>query len=154
MWRGLAVRTSQVQRGVKGQGADVIDAVTGQRFSDNDVALQVVAKGNLIANQAGAGTVLPAVLGVRYIIHSAWVSYNQVVTDTGTVLTLTGTVLGNALLLANVLTPGLLVQNGNIVFPDLDVVLDTNTAVTTTLTGTYTGSVFGISYSTIAQEPS
>ena len=152
MWRGLAVRTPQTQRDVGGLGSDVIDAVTGQRFNDDDVALTVISKGNLVLTTSSTGTWLPALVGVRYFIHSVHITYNQVVTDTGTFAGVSVYSGGTYYVVASVMTPGLVAQNATVVFPNLDIITDTNQAVTTTVTGSFTGIRLTIVYSIISVE--
>ena len=72
-WRGLALKTVQTQRGTTVLSySEVVEAATGDRFGDNDVALHVVTKPMLCVTGTSLNnsTLLAAKPGVAYYVHS------------------------------------------------------------------------------------
>ena len=151
-FRGIAAlcKASPIFVGRSGQ-EDQVQAITGVVFTDRDVALNVIVKSCLFKGtntMTDGTTIIEAKPGVRYIIHSVSLTALEVVTDTFTILAVSFQQNGstqNISLAANTLTA----QSLTMVFPDVDVICDTNTAITVHLVGTLAAGRINVSYQVV-----
>lgn len=152
-WRGLALlcKPSSTFRSIRGGSLeDQVMAATGTEYADRDVALHVSSKPNSYMNLASVTdgvTILAAKPGVRYFIHSFIMSSTMLVTDTGTSYGFNFNVGGtNRNIIIRNTTLLAIAQNMTGV---LDILCDVNSAVSMTISGTYTAGYVGVSYSEV-----
>jgi hypothetical protein len=107
----------------------------GLVFSDRDVSLLTTIKPTkAVISDAIVSTgitILAAKPGVRYYVHSVSLSSRLINTDTTTSISVSGTIDGTSTILAYLSTVPSAAGAGSIAIM-LDVLLDTNTAITAT----------------------
>lgn len=143
-WRGLAVLSSPVNAAQK---LDRVDPATGSLCTDRDVALHVLTKPmKCISNVASGVNLVAGKPGVRYFVHSAWIAV-RVIAEASTEVYITATIDGVLVRVCSIMVLTGAAGNYNVPFPDLDILGDENTAITTNTTGAaITNSLCGISY--------
>lgn len=132
-WRGLALlcKPSDTFKSLRGTyNEDQVMPARGSEFTDRDIALHVLHKPFMTVslNGAGGASILVAKPGVRYYIHSVFMSLRQVVTDDNTQAYITYTQNGSSQIPIFINPVPLMAASYNVSMTP-DILTDTNTVV-------------------------
>ena len=137
-WRGLAllVKRPDTLRTARGALEDLVLPATGSTFTDRDAALHVMQKPQFVCfsyNPGSAATLLAAVPGQRYFLHTVTLGLRMIAADTTTYIAVVVTQNGVASSIRAYTVPSVAAGvNFTVV---LDVLCDTQTAITTDIGG-------------------